>query len=76
MPITVYSNLTRTPVDRRLDDQVAAPTVVSRSSNTVLVLAVIAAALVRMGWAYRHGLALEQEGVEYVRIDVVFWHHC
>jgi 4-amino-4-deoxy-L-arabinose transferase-like glycosyltransferase len=41
---------------------------VSRSSNALLALAVITAALVRVVWAYRHGLALEQEGVEYVRI--------
>jgi 4-amino-4-deoxy-L-arabinose transferase-like glycosyltransferase len=55
-------------VDRRTDDQVAAPAVVTRSSDALLALAVIAAALVRGGLAYWHGLALEQEGVEYVRI--------
>ena len=43
-------------------------TVLPWSSNTLLAVAVFVAALVRIAWAYGHGLSLEQEGVEYVRI--------
>ena len=38
------------------------------SSRTLIVVAVIVAALLRTAWALRHGLALDQEGVEYARI--------
>ena len=39
-----------------------------RCRRTLLVLAVIAAGALRAAWALRHGLAIEQEGVEYARI--------
>src|SRR5271157_2566192 len=38
------------------------------SSRTLIVVAVIVAALLRIAWALRHGLVLDQEGVEYARI--------
>ena len=40
----------------------------SISSSRLIVLAVVVAALVRIAWTLVHGLAIEQEGVEYVRI--------
>jgi len=38
------------------------------SSRTFIVVAVIVAALLRIAWAVRHGLAIDQDGAEYCRI--------
>ncbi len=41
---------------------------VTLSSRTLLLIAVTVACLLRLAWAYTHGLAIEQEGAEYARI--------
>jgi len=44
------------------------PSLGAGSSRALIVLAVIVAALLRIAWAARHGLAMDQEGVEYARL--------
>ena len=58
------------PVNQMLAGESGSPPVEAppRTTRLLLVAAVITAALVRIAWAARHGLAIDQEGAEYARI--------
>jgi 4-amino-4-deoxy-L-arabinose transferase-like glycosyltransferase len=57
-------------VDERSDQSssIAIPGIGTISRRTLIVTVVIVAALLRMMWAWRHGLSIEMEGAEYARI--------